>query len=92
MPTVLQGIKELSAMGLVSEVGKNKSTGGRKSAALSITPMYRIAIGIQELGKRVVNYNMFENDTLYLKNCRYEKVASATGAGMHFTERFFDNI
>lgn len=46
MPTVLQGIKELSAMGLVSEVGKNKSTGGRKSAALSITQMYRIAAGI----------------------------------------------
>lgn len=47
---------------------------------------------MQELGKRVVNYNMFENDTLYLKNCRYEKEASATGAAMHFTERFFDNI
>lgn len=45
-----------------------------------------------ELRRRVVKYNMFENDTLYIKTCIYEKEASAVGAAMHFTEKFFDNI
>lgn len=46
MPTVLSLINELFEMGLIKEVGKFESTGGRRAAALS--PVYdaRFAVGL----------------------------------------------
>ena len=44
---------------------------------------------MRDLGQRVVQNNMFESDTLYLKNCKYESEASAVGAAMHFIDEFF---
>lgn len=45
-----------------------------------------------ELGKKVLKYNRFDNDTLYLKNCEYEKDASAVGIAMTFVEQYFQNV
>lgn len=36
------------------------------------------------LGEKVMVYNGFEHDVSYLKNCSYEKEASAVGAAKHF--------
>lgn len=36
------------------------------------------------LGEKVMAYNGFEHDVSYLKNCSYEKEASAVGAAKHF--------
>ena len=36
------------------------------------------------LGQRVLSYNGFDRDISYLKNCSYEKEASAVGAAKHF--------
>lgn len=47
---------------------------------------------MRELGHKVSAYNMFENDTLYLKNCSYEREASAVGAAMYFTEDFLNRL
>lgn len=46
MPTVLQNIKELVESGIVSEVGKYQSTGGRKAKVLSIADNVKYSIGI----------------------------------------------
>lgn len=45
-----------------------------------------------QLSKKTAAYNMFESDTLYIKNCTYEKEASAVGAAMYFVNRFFDTL
>ena len=45
-----------------------------------------------QLSKKASAYNMFENDTLYIKNCTYEKEASAVGAAMHFIDSYFDTL
>ena len=45
-----------------------------------------------QLGRKAAAYNMFESDTLYLKNCIYEKEASAVGAAMHFIDRYFNQL
>ncbi len=45
-----------------------------------------------QLSKKAAAYNMFENDTLYIRNCSYEKEASAVGAAMYFIDRFFDEL
>ena len=36
------------------------------------------------LGEKVMGYNGFDHDVSYLKNCAYEKEASAVGAARHF--------
>lgn len=36
------------------------------------------------LGQKVLSYNGFDRDISYLKNCSYEKEASAVGAAKHF--------
>lgn len=45
-PTVLQNVKELSAMGLVQEVGAYESTGGRKAKAYAPVLDARLAVGV----------------------------------------------
>ena len=46
MPTVLQNVKELMDEKIVIETGVYQSTGGRKAKALSISPGFRYAVGI----------------------------------------------
>lgn len=45
-----------------------------------------------ELGKKIFQYNFFDGDLSYLKNCTYRKEASAIGAAKHFFEEFIKNI
>lgn len=45
-PTVLQNVKELSALGLVQEVGSYESTGGRKAKAYAPVLDARLAVGL----------------------------------------------
>ena len=45
-----------------------------------------------ELSCKAVQYNMFENDTLYLKNCTYEREASAIGAAMYFFDSYLNSL
>lgn len=45
-PTVLQNVKELSALGLVQEVGSYESTGGRKARAYAPVLDARLAVGL----------------------------------------------
>ncbi len=45
-----------------------------------------------DLAQRVRVYNLFDDDAMYLKNCRYEREASAVGAAMYFTENFLDTL
>ena len=40
------------------------------------------------LGQRVLSYNGFDRDISYLKNCSYEKEASAVGAAKHFLHEY----
>lgn len=47
---------------------------------------------MQELNKKVIKYNGFENDTTYLKTCSYKKEVSAVGIAMSFVEAFFDSL
>lgn len=44
------------------------------------------------LGRKVMVNNKFDNDTLYLRNCRYEKEASAVGIAMTFMDEYFQTI
>lgn len=45
-----------------------------------------------ELTQKVQKYQIFDNDTFYLKACRYKKEASAVGIAMAFVEKFIENI
>lgn len=45
-PTVLQNVKELSALGLVQEVGAYASTGGRKAKAYAPVLDVKLAVGL----------------------------------------------
>ena len=45
-----------------------------------------------QLSKKVQEYNLFENDTTYLRPCRYQREASAMGIAMSFIEEFFDTL
>ena len=47
---------------------------------------------IRELNKKAVKYDPFDNDTTYLRTCRYEREASAVGIAMRFNERYFDTL
>ena len=40
------------------------------------------------LGEKVMQYNGFDHDLRYLKNCSYKKEASAVGAAKHFLQGF----
>ena len=44
------------------------------------------------LGKKVMEYNGFDRDIRYLKNCTYRKESSAVGAAKHFFSEFIKNI
>ncbi len=44
---------------------------------------------MSQLGRKVMVRNKFDNDTLYLRNCIYEKEASAVGIAMTFMEEYF---
>lgn len=44
---------------------------------------------MSELGRKVLEYNKFDNDVLYLKNCSYDKEASAIGIAMTFLDEYF---
>lgn len=47
MPTVLNCIKELSERGIIHEVGKDRSTGGRKPSTISVVSDLFFSIGIE---------------------------------------------
>ena len=40
------------------------------------------------LGEKVMQYNGFDHDLRYLKNCSYKKEASAVGVAKHFLQEF----
>ena len=44
------------------------------------------------LGEKVMEYNGFDRDIRYLKNCTYRKESSAVGAAKHFFSEFIKNI
>lgn len=44
------------------------------------------------LGKKVMEYNGFDHDVRYLKNCSYKREASAVGVAKHFLQEFIKNI
>ena len=44
---------------------------------------------MSQLGRKVMVHNKFDNDTLYLRNCSYEKEASAVGIAMTFMDEYF---
>ncbi len=46
MPTVYQGLKELTAHGLVGFSGQQQATGGRNANGLAIVPDARLAVGV----------------------------------------------
>lgn len=45
-----------------------------------------------ELGEKVLRYNLFDGDFGYLKNCSYQKEASAVGAAKYFLRRFIEQV
>lgn len=44
------------------------------------------------LGEKVMEYNGFDHDIRYLRNCSYKREASAVGAAKHFLQDFIKNI
>ena len=44
------------------------------------------------LGEIVMEYNGFDHDIRYLRNCSYKREASAVGAAKHFLQDFIKNI
>lgn len=44
------------------------------------------------LGGKVMEYNGFDHDIRYLRNCSYKREASAVGAAKHFLQDFIKNI
>lgn len=45
-----------------------------------------------DLSRHVLPHNKFENDTLYVKGCKYTKEASAVGIAMNFVEKYFESM
>lgn len=43
-------------------------------------------------GEKVMEYNGFDHDIRYLRNCSYKREASAVGAAKHFLQDFIKNI
>ena len=44
------------------------------------------------LGEKVMEYNGFDHDIRYLKNCSYKREASAVGAAKYFLYDFIKNM
>ena len=44
---------------------------------------------LSELGRKVIPYNKFDNDALYIRSCTYDRDASAVGIAMTFLEEYF---
>lgn len=44
------------------------------------------------LREKVIQYNGFEHDARYLKNCSYKREASAAGAAKHFLQEFVNQL
>lgn len=44
------------------------------------------------LGEKVMEYNGFDHDVRYLKNCSYKREASAVGVAKHFLQDFIKTI
>ena len=44
------------------------------------------------LGEKLMEYNGFDHDIRYLRNCSYKREASAVGAAKHFLQDFIKNI
>ena len=44
------------------------------------------------LGEKVMEYNGFDHDIRYLRNCSYKREASTVGAAKHFLQDFIKNI
>ena len=51
-----------------------------------------LAEHILPLGEKVMEYNGFDHDIRYLRNCSYKREASAVGAAKHFLQDFIKNI
>lgn len=47
---------------------------------------------ITELNRKVLKYNKFENNTTYLKTCKFETETSAIGIAMNFVEQYFETL
>lgn len=45
-----------------------------------------------ELGQRTLRYNRFDQDSSYIRLCRYAKEASAVGIALTFVDQFIDHI
>ena len=45
-----------------------------------------------ELGRKIFKYNLFDGDLSYLKNCSYQKEASATGVAKQFFRKLIETI
>ncbi|MDD3220622.1 MAG: ROK family transcriptional regulator [Lachnospiraceae bacterium] len=45
-----------------------------------------------ELNRKIMEYNKFESDTSYVRNCSFEKEAAAIGIAMSFVEGYFENL
>lgn len=47
---------------------------------------------ITELSRKVLKYNKFENNTAYLKTCKFKTETSAIGIAMSFVEKYFETL
>lgn len=47
---------------------------------------------MMELNHHLLQYNKFENDTLYVKTCNYAREASAVGIAMRFIDQYFESL
>lgn len=47
---------------------------------------------MNELSRKVMEYNKFESDTAYIRNCKYTTEAAATGIAMTFVEKYFEQL
>ena len=47
---------------------------------------------MMELAEKVMKYNRFDRDVSYLKNCSYQKEASAVGVAKHFFQLYVEQI
>lgn len=45
-----------------------------------------------ELGQKIFKYNLFDGDLSYLKNCSYQKEASAVGVAKQFFRKFIETL
>lgn len=45
-----------------------------------------------ELGQKIFKYNFFDGDLSYLKNCSYQKEASAAGVAKQFFRKFIETV